>query len=376
MSTTSPNASPLPGWSPRREAQFAPHRAQGLVPARSVRADRDRGLVQAEGEDAPRPSVVRGRLLHEAARAEDFPTVGDWLAVALPPAGQDGPAVIHAVLPRDSAFRRLAPGRATVAQVVAANVDVVFLVSGLDGDFNLRRIERHVAGCWESGALPVIVLNKADLVAAAERAERIAAVEAVALGVPVVALSAREGAGLEALAPHLVPGRTIALVGSSGVGKSTLVNALLGEERQDTGGVREDDSRGRHTTTRRELVGLPGGALLLDTPGMREFALWGEGEGDEAGAGGLEATFADVEEIAASCRFGDCGHDSEPGCAVRAALGDGTLDPGRHASWVKLRRELRAFAVRHDARLQREERALWKSRSRTARENMKRKYGR
>ena len=371
-------ASPLPGWSPRREAQFAEHRAQGLVPARSVRADRDRGLVQAEGEDAPRPSVVRGRLLHAASRAEDFPTVGDWVAVSLPPPGQDGPAVIHAVLPRDSAFRRLAPGRATVAQVVAANVDVVFLVSGLDGDFNLRRIERHVAGCRESGALPVIVLNKADLVAEGEHQARIAAVEAVAIGVPVVALSAREGAGLEALAPHLVPGRTIALVGSSGVGKSTLANALLGEERLDTGAVRADDSRGRHTTTRRELLALPGGTLLLDTPGMREFALWGEGggEGYRAGADGVEATFADVEAIAAGCRFGDCSHGTEPGCAVRAALADGSLDPGRHASWVKLRRELRAFAIRHDVHLQRKERARWKAVSKSAQEHMKKKYGR
>jgi ribosome biogenesis GTPase / thiamine phosphate phosphatase len=262
-----------------------------------------------------------------------------------------------------------------VAQVVAANVDVVFLVAGLDGDFNLRRIERYVTAIWESGAQPVVVLNKADVRDGDALPALVAEVEAVAMGVPVVALSARAGDGLAALDPHLVPGRTIALVGSSGVGKSTLVNALLGEERLATGAVREDDSRGRHTTTHRELVALPGGAVLLDTPGMREFALWGEGEDGGDATGGLAATFADVEAFAAGCRFGDCAHEAEPGCAVRAALADGTLDPARHASWLKLGRELRAFAIRHDARLARVERAKWKAVSKSAKEHMKRKYG-
>jgi ribosome biogenesis GTPase len=376
-SHSAPGLPPLPGWSPRREAQFTPHRHLGLAPARVVRADRDRWLVQGGDAAEPWPAVLRGRLRHEASSGEDVPTVGDFVAI-LPPADPGGLAVVHAVLPRDSVFRRLAPGRATVAQVVAANVDVVFLVTGLDGDFNLRRIERHVSACWESGAQPVVLLNKVDVLAAGgEVEERVAAVEAVAIGVPVLALSARAGTGLEALAPHLAPGRTIALVGSSGVGKSTLVNALLGEERQDTGAVRADDSRGRHTTTRRELVALPGGTLLLDTPGMREFALWGEGDDSEGtgATGGLEATFADVEALAADCRFGDCAHEAEPGCAVRTALEGGTLDPGRHASWVKLRRELRAFAIRHDARLAKVERAKWKSVSKTVKQHMKRKYG-
>ena len=365
----------LPGWSARRADQFEPWRAQGLVPARVVRADRDRWLVLVAGDPEPRPAVARGRLRHEALAAADLPTVGDWVALAVPDA-DGGLAVIHAVLPRDSAFLRQAAGGTTVAQVVAANVDVVFLVVGLDDNFNLRRIERYVTAIWESGAQPVVVLNKADVTEPGTLPGLVADVEAVAIGVPVVALSALQGDGLDALAPSLTPGRTIALVGSSGTGKSTLVNALLGEERQDTGAVRADDSRGRHTTTRRELLPLPGGALLLDTPGMREFALWGEGGESGASSGGLEATFSDVEALAASCRFGDCAHEAEPACAVRAALEDGTLDPARHASWVKLRRELRAFAVRHDARLARAERARWKTASKTVKAHMKRKYGR
>ena len=367
----------LPGWSPARDAAFSPWRERGFVPGRVVRADRDRWLVVVPADpDTPRPAVVRGRLRHEAEAAEDLPAVGDWVAVAVGAGTGDGPAVIHAVLPRASAFRRQAAGRETGAQVVAANVDVLLLVSGLDRDFNLRRLERYVTAAWESGARPVIVLNKADLVAPEVVSPRIASVEAVAIGVPVVALSAREGAGIDALVPHLVAGQTIALVGSSGVGKSTLVNALLGAERQDTGAVRADDQRGRHTTTHREIVALPGGALLLDTPGMREFALWGEGEGGGTDGGGLEATFGDVESLARGCRFGDCAHESEPGCAVNAALADGSLDPERHASWVKLRRELRAFAIRHDVHLQRKERSRWKAVSKSAQEHMKRKYGR
>lgn len=363
------------GWTPVLAFRFEALGRRDLVPARVARAERDRWLLLV-GPGDPVPAVISGRLRHEAAAPADLPVVGDWVAIA-PPA-PSAPAVIHAVLPRGSAFRRQAAGGRTIEQIVAANVDTVFLVAGLDGDFNVRRLERYVTAVWDSGATPVVVLNKVDVLDAADAdalAARIAEVEAVAIGVPVVALSAREGRGLEALAPHLGPGRTIALVGSSGVGKSTLVNALLGEERLDTGEVRADDSRGRHTTTHRELVPLPGDVLLLDTPGMREFALWGAGDDGEAGTGGLEAAFPEIEDLAAACRFGDCAHAGEPGCAVQAALADGRLTAERHASWRKLERELRAFAIRHDARLQSEERARWKTVSKTVRAHMKRKYG-
>jgi ribosome biogenesis GTPase len=236
--------------------------------------------------------------------------------------------------------------------VVAANVDTVFLIAGLDHDFNPRRIERYLALAFESGAAPVVVLNKADLVGDVEA--RIAEIEATAFGVPVVAVSAQERFGLEALEPWLKPGQTVALLGSSGVGKSTLVNALLGGERQATTAVRESDSRGRHTTTYRELVPLPAGALLLDTPGMRGLKLW-------AGDGSLRSTFQDISALAGGCRFTDCKHAHEPGCAVLTAVEQGALDPARLESWRKLQRELRWLERRQDARARATELAKWKA---------------
>jgi ribosome biogenesis GTPase / thiamine phosphate phosphatase len=335
------------GWNARLETDFLPHLEQGLAAARVAREDRDRYVVlDASG---PHAAVLAGRLRHDAGSQADRPAVGDWVAVRLE---GDSPAVITAVLPRTSAFVRKVAGDTTESQVVAANVDTVFLVSGLDGDLNPRRIERYLAAAWESGALPVIVLNKADV--ADDLEARIAEVEGVAAGTAVVAIAAREGVGLDALAPWLRPGRTVALIGSSGVGKSTLVNALLGEERLETSEVREDDSRGRHTTTHRELVQLPSGALLLDTPGMRELQLWG----DEAG---LDGAFPEIAELAAACRFRDCSHESEPGCAVLAAAADGSLEIARLESWRKLQRELRWLATRQDARLRAEEEAKWKA---------------
>jgi ribosome biogenesis GTPase len=333
------------GWNEILENTFAADRAAELVPARVVREDRDR--YHLHGEDGDVPGELSGKLRHEAATRAELPAVGDWVAVR-PGAGL---AVIVRVLPRASAFVRKVAGETTEEQVVAANVDTVFLVGGLDGDLNVRRFERYLAAAWESGAVPVIVLNKADL--AEDLEASVAEVEAVAVGVPVVAVSAAEGRGLDALAPWLAPARTVALLGSSGVGKSTLVNALLGEARQATGAVRDDDSRGRHTTTHRELVPLPGGAVLLDTPGMRELQLW-------AGEESLESAFPDVKALAAACRFRDCAHEGEPGCAVLGAVAAGALDAARLESWRKLQRELHWLATRQDARARAAEQAKWK----------------
>ena len=314
---------------------------------RVAREDRDRYTVLSRS--GALSAVLTGRFRHEALTRADLPAVGDWV-MARAEAG--GPATISALLPRASAFMRKVAGDTTQEQVVAANVEAVFLVCGLDGDFNPRRVERALTAAWESGAQPVVVLNKADL--ASDVAARVAETEAVAPGAPVVALSALEGNGLDALSPWLVPGHTIALIGSSGAGKSTLTNALLGEARQATGAVREEDSRGRHTTTHRELVPLPSGALLLDTPGMRELQLWGDDSG-------LEGAFPEVTELVARCRFSDCTHASEPGCAVLEALASGVLDAARFAAWLKLQRELRYLAGRQDARIRAEDTAKWKA---------------
>jgi ribosome biogenesis GTPase len=300
--------------------------------------------------DAERLAEVAGGLRHGASSALDLPAIGDWVGVRLLE-GSDRP-LIQAVLPRRTAFVRRAPGDRAVAQVLAANVDTVFLVVGLDADFNLRRLERTLVLAWESGAEPVVVLNKADLAASALDTRR-AEVAGIAPGVPTVVLAARRGEGLEALAPWLGAARTVALLGSSGVGKSTIVNRLLGREKQKTQEVREADQRGRHTTTHRELVVLPGGALLIDTPGMRELQLW---EGD----GALGDTFDDIAAIAPGCHFRDCRHDTEPQCAVKAAVERGEITPGRLDSYQRLRREVAHLERQVDQRAATEEKRRWK----------------
>jgi ribosome biogenesis GTPase / thiamine phosphate phosphatase len=340
------------GWNQFFADAFAPYEPEGLIPGRVAVQERGGAvLFTAAG-------TLRADVATRLVRAGGQVVAGDWVAAEQLP-GEDR-AIVRAVLPRRSRFARKEPWL-TEEQVVAANVDTVFLVTDCGRDFQPRRLERYLTAAWDSGAAPVIVLTKSDL--AADVSETVAEAEAIAFGVPVHAISSVTGEGLGELDLYVLPGQTVALLGSSGVGKSTLVNRLLGEDLLATAELRRD-GRGRHTTTHRELVHLPGGALLLDTPGMRELQLWA----DESA---LEETFADVAELARECRFSDCAHGQEPGCAVRAALGDGSLPQIRWESYTKLQHELRALAVKQDVRLRSEAR---KERRRFARSQRRTKW--
>ncbi len=313
---------------------FQTYAAQGLILGRVALAHRDRYRLIAEAEElAGEPS---GGLWFRSSGAASMPVVGDWVAARLVGAGQ---ALVEAVLPRRTCFSRRAAGRREEEQSLAANIDLVFLVCGLDGDFNLRRLERYLTLAAESGALPVVVLNKTDL--CDDLAGRIRQTAAVARDAPIVTGSTKSEPGIEGLRAFLAPGRTVALLGSSGVGKSTIANGLLGEERLRTGEVRASDGKGRHTTTHRELTPLPAGGALIDTPGMRELQLW-------AGAESVEQAFDEIAAAGAACRFRDCSHNGEPGCAVQEALNAGTIASERWQSYRKLLGEARRHELLAD----------------------------
>ena len=325
--------------------------AEGLEPGRVV--VQHRGLWEVVTREDEALVEITGRLRHEAADGE-LPVVGDWVGL------RDG--LIDVVLPRSSKFSRKTPWTQVSEQVLVANVDIAFLVMGLDdSDFNIRRLERYLTTAWEGGATPVIVLNKADL--AYDLEAQIAETEQVGFGVPVHAVSAETGDGILELRRHFGGNRTVALLGSSGVGKSSIINLLLGEERFRIGDVRSD-GRGRHTTTHRELVPVPGGGVIIDTPGLRELQLW---ETD----GGLDQTFADIAELITQCRFADCSHRTEPDCAIKAALADGSLSDERWESYRKLQRELDRLERKLDPKLRSEQRKRWAAITKSHRQRRK-----
>jgi ribosome biogenesis GTPase len=312
------------------------------------------------GESGELASEVTGRFRHDASDRSAFPAVGDWVSIAPVPAEKK--ALIHEVLPRRTKLSRKAAGDRTVEQILVANVDVAFVVMSLNSDFNLRRLERYLGAIWESAAQPVVLLSKADL--CSDRQQAVDEIMATAPLVDVHILSALTGEGLDALTPYIGPGKTVVLLGSSGVGKSTLINRLLGSEAQKTLAIRSSDERGRHATSYRRLFLMPAGGVLIDTPGMREFQLWD-------GQSGLEDVFDEIGQLSANCRFRDCRHETEPGCAVLAAIADGTLDPDRVANHRKLQRELEFLDRRRDAAAMAEQRKLWKQRSREMKHHYK-----
>lgn len=344
------------GWNAYFEAIWKSAERGNAVTGRVI--SQQRKFWTLAGEFGESLAEASGKLRLAAGEGADWPAVGDWVAAEV---HERGGAMIHEVLPRRSKFARKTAGKRVQEQVLAANVDTAFLVSALDGDFNPRRVERYLAQCWESGARPVIVLNKAD--ACERREEKAREMESIAMGVPVCVISARTGYGFAELKTYLMPGQTFALLGSSGVGKSTIVNRLMGRAIQEVQEVRESDSRGRHTTTARELFVLSGGALLIDTPGLRELQLWDASEG-------IARTFGEIAKLGAACKFTNCRHEGEPGCAVARAVEEGTLESERLKSHRKLLKEQEFLRRKLDP----EAALAWKNRVKTLHKEVRKIY--
>ena len=350
------------GWSDFFESHFQPYAVNGYACGRVARESKHFYRIYSEWGEVR--GEIAGKLRHEALDRGDLPVVGDWVVIR--PCPETGKVTIHAVLPRKSKFTRKVAGARTEKQIVASNIDTVFLVTSLNQDFNPRRVERYLIVAWESGAHPIIILSKSDLCDEIE--ERIREIKAVVGDVPIHAVSVMRREGLDELTRYLKNGQTVALLGSSGVGKSTLINHSLGGEYVRVQETREHDGRGLHTTTHRELMVLPQGGLVLDTPGMRELQLWD-------GEAGLHIAFADIETVASHCYFSDCRHQDEPRCAIREALAEGAIDAARYQSYEKLKKELAYLARKRDTRSEIAEKKEWKRRSRLAsqRAQMKRR---